>query len=466
MAKLKISGKELRKLGYPEGRAIGMAINVVHQFYKKEKKEKVLALLEAVLDEPETYAADEALGRIVAELVEKKSERPAEIPINPTGVPYKAFGLEAIEQGALEQMNVATRLPVTVKAALMPDAHSGYGLPIGGVLATENAVIPYGVGVDIGCRMCLSVYPLQAEFLEKNRSKLNLILQENTAFGQGEQKRPEDDPIFERPEFRELAVVKTLKDRASRQIGSSGSGNHFVEFGLVEILEFDERLGLLPGKYLALLSHSGSRNLGATIAKHYTNLAMQKCPLPKEAKHLAWLGLDTQEGQEYWQAMNLAGDYASANHHHIHRRMAKALGEDPLAMVENHHNFAWKEQLEDGREVIVHRKGATPAGKGVLGVIPGSMIHDGFIVRGKGSATAINSASHGAGRVMSRTKAKNSITQHELKKVLKEHGVELTGGGLDEAPMAYKNIHEVMAFQKDLVEILGTFSPKIVRMDA
>jgi tRNA-splicing ligase RtcB len=466
MAKIKISGKELRKIGYPEGRAIGMAINVVHQFFKKEKKEKVLALLQDLLENPGNYADDEALGRIVAELVEQPADGPGEIPIHPKGIPYKAYGLEAIEQGALEQMNVAARLPVSVKAALMPDAHSGYGLPIGGVLATENAVIPYGVGVDIGCRMCLSVYPLQAEFLDKNRSKLNLILQENTAFGQSEQKRPEDDPIFERTEFKELPMLRPLKDRAFRQIGSSGSGNHFVEFGLVEILQFDERLGLLPGKYLALLSHSGSRNLGATIAKHYTNLAMQKCPLPKEAKHLAWLGLDTQEGQEYWQAMNLAGDYASANHHHIHRRMAKALGEDPLAMVENHHNFAWKEQLEDGREVIVHRKGATPAGKGVLGVIPGSMIHDGFIVRGKGSATAINSASHGAGRVMSRTKAKNSITQHELKKVLKEHGVDLIGGGLDEAPMAYKNIHEVMAFQKDLVEVIGTFSPKIVRMDA
>lgn len=465
MAKLKISGKELLKLGYPEGRAIGMAINVVHQHFKKEKKEKVMALLKAVLDNPEDFADDEALGRITAELVEKEKESLPEIPINMQGIPYKVYGPDAIEQGALEQMDMAVRLPVAAAAALMPDAHSGYGLPIGGVLATDNAVIPYGVGVDIGCRMCLSVFPLPADFLEKNRSRLSLILQENTAFGYGEQRKPMDDPIFERPEFRELEVVRSLKDKAFRQIGSSGSGNHFVEFGLVEILEQDPKLPLAKGHYMALLSHSGSRNLGATIAKHYTNLAMKNCPLPKAAKHLAWLGLDTQEGQEYWLAMNLAGDYASACHHHIHARMAKALGEQPLAMVENHHNFAWKEQLANGQEVIVHRKGATPAGKGVLGIIPGSMIHDGFIVRGKGSATAINSASHGAGRVMSRTKARNSTTQHELKKVLKEHGVELIGGGLDEAPMAYKNIHEVMAFQKDLVEVLGTFSPKIVRMD-
>jgi tRNA-splicing ligase RtcB (3'-phosphate/5'-hydroxy nucleic acid ligase) len=238
-----------------------------------------------------------------------------------------------------------------------------------------------------------------------------------------------------------------------------------VEFGVTRILDEKNELGVAPGEYLAVLSHSGSRNLGATIAKFYTNLAMEKCPLPKDAKHLAWLGLDTQEGQEYWLAMNLAGDYASACHHHIHARLGKALGEQPLTMVENHHNFAWKEKLADGREVIVHRKGATPAGKGVLGVIPGSMVHEGFIVRGKGNPLSINSASHGAGRVMSRTKAKNSITQHELKMMLKEHQVELIGGGLDEAPIAYKNIHEVMAAQKDLVEVIGTFLPKIVRMD-
>jgi tRNA-splicing ligase RtcB len=239
-----------------------------------------------------------------------------------------------------------------------------------------------------------------------------------------------------------------------------------VEFGIVEILEAENEFGVKPGSYLALLSHSGSRGLGATIAKHYTDLAMQTTPLPKEAKHLAWLGLDTEAGQEYWLAMNLAGDYASACHHHIHARMAKALGEQPLAMVENHHNFAWKEALTDGREVIVHRKGATPAGKGVLGVIPGSMVNPGYIVRGKGNPLSINSASHGAGRLFSRTKAKNSFTEHELKKVLKANGVDLFGGGLDEAPMAYKDIRKVMEFQKDLVEVIGTFSPKIVRMDS
>jgi tRNA-splicing ligase RtcB len=162
--------------------------------------------------------------------------------------------------------------------------------------------------------------------------------------------------------------------------------------------------------------------------------------------------------------MNLAGDYASACHHDIHKRIAKALGARPLATVENHHNFAWKEMI-NGQELIVHRKGATPAQKNVLGIIPGSMTAPGFIVKGKGNELSLNSASHGAGRVMSRSKAKQNITQSELKKVLKDHGVTLLGAGLDEAPMAYKDINKVMAQQTELVEVVGTFLPKIVRMD-
>jgi tRNA-splicing ligase RtcB len=162
--------------------------------------------------------------------------------------------------------------------------------------------------------------------------------------------------------------------------------------------------------------------------------------------------------------MTLAGDYASACHNHIHRRIANALGENPLAVVENHHNFAWKEQLADGTEVIVHRKGATPAQKGVLGIIPGSMTAPGFIVRGTGKAEALQSASHGAGRQMSRTQAKNSVTRNALKKELADKGVILSGGGLDEAPIAYKDIREVMRAQQDLVDVVGTFTPRIVRM--
>jgi tRNA-splicing ligase RtcB (3'-phosphate/5'-hydroxy nucleic acid ligase) len=221
---------------------------------------------------------------------------------------------------------------------------------------------------------------------------------------------------------------------------------------------------LPKGAYLALLSHSGSRGFGGSIANYYSKLAMQKTVLPKQAAHLAWLDLNTQEGQEYWIAMNLAGDYASANHHEIHNKIAKAIGEKPLAMIENHHNFAWQEKLADGTEVMVHRKGATPAGINELGIIPGSMSQPGYVIRGKGNAASINSASHGAGRVMSRNKAFASTTRSEMNKILKDEGIELIGGDLDESPMVYKNIDQVIAAQSDLVTVLAKFSPKIVRM--
>ena len=162
--------------------------------------------------------------------------------------------------------------------------------------------------------------------------------------------------------------------------------------------------------------------------------------------------------------MNLCGDYASACHHDIHKRLAKSIGMKPLTMVENHHNFAWKE-VHDGRELIVHRKGATPAGEGVLGIIPGSMASHAFIVSGKGNPSSLHSASHGAGRRMSRTKAKESFGKRQLKDLLAEHKVTLIGAGMDESPMAYKDIHEVMARQTELVNVLGTFFPRVVRMD-
>jgi len=465
MSKLKIRGKHLIKMGYPEGYVIGLAVNMAKKHCKRQSLEEVLAQLKEVLEQPEAFLDHPHFAVVADELIEKeeierKQEDLAEQPLN-----YKTYGLRGIEKKTIHQMDVAMRLPIVQAGALMPDAHLGYGLPIGGVLATHNAVIPYGVGMDIGCRMCLTVYDLPPTFIKKNHRDLKDQLQENTRFGQREFDQPMDDDIFDRKEFKEIPFIKPLLGKARRQIGSSGSGNHFVEFGLVEITEAENDFQVPIGQYLGVLSHSGSRGFGAHIAKHYTQVAMDQCYLPKEAKHLAWLSLDSEAGMEYWLAMNLAGDYASACHAHIHKRLSKALGEKPIATIENHHNFAWKEQLADGKEVIVHRKGATPASKGVLGIIPGSMTAPAFIVRGKGSEHAINSASHGAGRKMSRTKAKNSSTRSALQKHLKSHGVTLIGGGLDEAPFAYKDIHEVMGHQQDLVEVLGTFLPKIVRMD-
>ncbi|MFT7515927.1 MAG: tRNA-splicing ligase RtcB, partial [Candidatus Omnitrophota bacterium] len=178
---------------------------------------------------------------------------------------------------------------------------------------------------------------------------------------------------------------------------------------------------------------------------------------------LAWLEMDSEAGQAYWAAMNLMGEYAAANHACIHRHVAEHLGVEVLLDVENHHNFAWKE-IHDGKEVIVHRKGATPAGEGVLGIIPGSMADPGFIVRGKGQAESLNSASHGAGRRMSRTAANAKFDWRKVNKLLKERRVKLISAGLDEVPGAYKDIHEVMAQQTDLVDTIARFDPRLVKM--
>ena len=465
MAKLKIRGKDLVKLGFPDERVVGVAINMALKYCKRQTVEEVLATLKLVLAKPESYLDHPHFAMVAEELVEVPEEVREEKAIAATPLAYKAFGSIGIDEKTVAQMDIAMRLPVTQAGALMPDAHLGYGLPIGGVLAVKNAVIPYAVGMDIGCRMCLTVYDYKPKFLKVNTKNLLEILKQNTRFGSREFERPMDDAVLARPEFDEIPFLKPLKGKARKQIGSSGSGNHFVEFGQVQITEQENDLGLPVGEYVGILSHSGSRGFGAYIARHYTQVAMDTCYLPKEAKHLAWLDLDSEAGMEYWLAMNLAGDYAAACHAHIHKRLGAALGERPIATVENHHNFAWKETLADGQEVIVHRKGATPAGKGVLGIIPGSMTAPAFIVRGKGEPHSLNSASHGAGRKMSRTKAKMSTTRSALKKHLAKHEVSLIGGGLDEAPFAYKDINEVMRHQQDLVEVLGTFLPKIVRMD-
>ena len=257
-------------------------------------------------------------------------------------------------------------------------------------------------------------------------------------------------------------VTKQYRDKASYQLGSSGSGNHFAEFGTLTLKQAD--LGLPAGVYCALLSHSGSRGTGGQVATHYSKLAMGLHPeLPRELQQLAWLDLDSAAGQEYWQAMELMGRYAAANHLLIHRAVAKLLGAGVLLDIENHHNFAWKER-HFGEDVIVHRKGATPAAKGVVGIIPGSMATPGYVVRGKGVPESMNSASHGAGRRMSRTATRNTYTWSEGKKFLAAHDVVLISAGLDEVPMGYKDIESVMAAQSDLVEIIARFDPKLVKM--
>lgn len=375
--------------------------------------------------------------------------------------PWRQWGSD-LEPGCVRQMENACKLPVAVSGALMPDAHPGYGLPIGGVLATKNAVIPYAVGVDIACRMKMSVLDLPLESFTREPGKLANAIETETRFGIGASFKDRREHAVLDEDWSITKLTGQLKDKAWSQLGSSGSGNHFVEFGIFEIGENDQALE--PGSYLALLSHSGSRGAGATIAGHYSKLAMSQHPeLPRELSHLSWLDLDSEEGQEYWSAMELMGKYAAANHACIHRHIPHHLGARVLLDIENHHNFAWKEE-HGGEEVIVHRKGATPAGEGVLGIIPGSMATTTYVARGKGNAASLNSAAHGAGRRMSRTEAKRTFAWPQVKKFLDENGVTLLSAGIDEVPMVYKNIDEVMAAQSDLVEPVARFQPKIVKM--
>ncbi|WP_298880541.1 RtcB family protein [uncultured Polaribacter sp.] len=459
----KLKGKDLIKLGFPKNNSINIALGQINRYRKKEKKERILEEAKEVLKTPEKFQGNAIWGKVAEGLV-----KPVEVKMHQlknTRVPFSIYGENEIDEQAKFQLYDALKLPIAVQGALMPDAHYGYGLPIGGVLATDNAVIPYGVGVDIGCRMCLTVYPIPVSFLKGKQHQFENILKDHTKFGMRETHvKKNDHEIFYRDEFREIPLIKRLKDKAYKQLGTSGSGNHFVEFGTVAITENNNEFGLQTGEYIGVLSHSGSRGLGANIAKHYTYLATKQCHLPKNVQHLAWLDLNTHDGQEYWQAMNLAGDYAKACHDDIHSRIAKLIGSKPIAKIENHHNFAWKETV-NGKECIVHRKGATPAKKYELGIIPGSMTAPGFIVRGLGNSASLQSASHGAGRKHSRRKCKERFTKSDIKHQLKMNDVTLIGGGIDEAPMAYKDIRKVMANQQELVEVLGTFTPKIVRMD-
>ena len=235
--------------------------------------------------------------------------------------PYRIWG-EGLEADALNQMKNACRLPVAVAGALMPDAHVGYGLPIGGVLATDDAVIPYAVGVDIACRMKMTVLDLPLHALERDRARLTKALERETRFGVGGSfKSPRRHEVMD-ADWRVTPLTATLKDRAWSQLGTSGSGNHFVEYGVLTVL--DAAVGLQPGEYVALLSHSGSRGTGAQIAQHYSKVARAAHPeLPQELAHLAWLDLSSHDGQEYWAAMELMGRYAAANHALIHAHIAR-----------------------------------------------------------------------------------------------------------------------------------------------
>lgn len=458
--------KDLIRLGVPPAEPMRRGMDFISRYILKGLDKSALAAeVEAVVKSPADFVKDDLRGEFAKALL--RSPR----VIQAAQAPWRQWG-EGLEPEAINQLARACQLPISVAGALMPDAHVGYGLPIGGVLATDNAVIPYAVGVDIACRMKLTVLDLPVRDIDRRRERLIAAIEAETRFGIGAHFTECREHEVMDADWTVNPITRGNRDRAWAQLGTSGSGNHFVEFGTLTVNESgtdDAGIpGLAAGEYVALLSHSGSRGTGAAVCDHYSKLAMERHPeLPREHKHLAWLPLDSAEGAEYWAAMELMGRYAAANHALIHRHVASHLGVEVLADVENHHNFAWKERhLVNGaeRDVVVHRKGATPAGAGVLGVIPGSMATPGFVVRGKGDAASLHSASHGAGRVMSRTKALETFEWSKVNRILKDRHVHLLSAGLDEVPMVYKDIHEVMAAQQDLVEVLAEFMPRIVKM--
>lgn len=466
MGKQKLHIKELNGINFSSEAAKSLALNIMNRHFKHMPNEEKIKLISHVLAQPALYTRHATLATLALKLVAKtfandsfKSYMLEDDPKH-----FDVFGNKHIEVNAIKQMELVMRLPVSVKGALMPDAHQGFGLPIGGVLATQNAIIPYGVGMDIGCRMALSILDLPGSYVEHHDYELKKALQTQTHFGNdGGLEFKQEHEVLDDPTFKETELLRRLHGKSVRQLGSSGSGNHFVEFGKVT-LEEHNKLNIPSGSYAAILSHSGSRSLGANIAQHYTNIAMNTCKLPREAKHLAWLELGSDAGDEYWRAMNLAGEYAKACHDRIHSNLCQTLGFNVLRKVENHHNFAWKETLADGNEYIIHRKGATPAAQGVFGIIPGSMTAPGYIVSGLGNESSLQSAAHGAGRKMSRQRAKNSITMSSLKKLLQSEKVTLIGGSPEEAPGAYKDIESIMKSQTTLVNIEGKFHPRVVRM--
>lgn len=455
-----MNARQLEKIGIPAS-AAKTAIQAVQQLAKLPDIERrsIPRRLQQVAESPQLFLGDPVLDALAKELLDTADSTPAPV----SRIPWRTWGTQ-IDPQAFHQMDTACQIPGAVSAALMPDAHVGYGLPIGGVLATEGMIVPYAVGVDIACRMKLSVLDLPVESLDRTFERYRAALEKGTRFGVGcEHTKPQHHEVLDR-DWNITRITREHFDRARRQLGTSGSGNHFVEFGVLTVSQADPQFAVPPGTWVALLSHSGSRGVGAAVCSTYSAIARRQ--LPKRYQHLdrlAWLDLDTEAGQEYFAAMNLMGEYAAANHAVIHRLVSHLLGARILDTVENHHNFAWLER-HGGREVCVHRKGATPADKGVLGVIPGSMGSPGYVVRGLGNPESLNSASHGAGRIMSRTQAQQTFNFNAVRKSLAARGIHVLSAGADEVPGVYKDIEQVMAEQADLVEPIGRFDPRIVKM--
>lgn len=378
-------------------------------------------------------------------------------------IPIKMW-LENVEEAALEQAKNLSNLPFAFKhIALMPDAHVGYGMPIGGVLATKGVVIPNAVGVDIGCGMC--ALKTDITFREFSIKKIKDVLGdirkliplgfEHHNINQDESFMPSGYDISVMP------IVKEQYDAALKQVGTLGGGNHFIE------IQRDNEDNIW------LMVHSGSRNIGYKVAEHYNKTAKAlnaKWFADFSIKtDLAFLPVDTTEGQDYLAEMQYCVDFALSNRSLMMHRIKEAILESfPSAtfgdMINIAHNYATFE-THYGQEVIVHRKGATSAREDETGIIPGSQGTKSYIVRGLGNPESFMSCSHGAGRVMSRSQAiKNLDLKEEIARLDNQgiiHAIR-SQRDLEEAASAYKNIDEVMQLQTDLVDIVHELSPVAV----
>jgi tRNA-splicing ligase RtcB len=387
--------------------------------------------------------------------------------INSENIPIKLW-LDDIEEGALEQAKNLANLPFAFKhIAIMADSHQGYGMPIGGVLATENVVVPNAVGVDIGCGMCA----VKTSLTGISGKQLKRILGGSKEYKGGIRsavpvgfKHHNEDQAWEGfDNAPPIPVIQEQLPAARRQLGTLGGGNHFIE--------------IQQGSdgHIWIMIHSGSRNFGYRVAKAYNEKAQALCtkwysaiPKFKGEGGLAFLPVDTEEGREYLAAMEYALDFALANRLSMLERIKKAI----LAVVDCrfdhviniHHNYAAQEH-HFGRNVMVHRKGATSARKGQIGIIPGSQGTKSYIVEGLGNPESFMSCSHGAGRKMSRKQAQKVLSLEDEAGKLDRLGVLHAIRGkkdLDEAPGAYKDIGKVMENQQDLVKILVELTPLAV----
>ncbi len=473
-----INGKYLIKQGWTAGPSIGLALQAADIQLNQNGIDQltVQQSLAQLHYDPDQFVSHPVWGDTAVAL---KQERfvPQKIEIRAEKAPLSVWGRELIDPMSFEQINNAASLPVTLRVALMPDAHVGYGLPIGGVAALEGAIAPYMVGVDIGCRMHATIFDRNPIHLQQDTRGYVGYLQDHTFFGRTTPRKNQraEHEILDDPRWQQLPrALRQLKDKAAVQLGTSGGGNHFAEWTKLTVAA-DNPMRLDAGKYVALVTHSGSRGFGYGVANYYSQMAERICSfLPQELIKLAYLDHQSGEGQEYEMAMNLAGDYAKANHEVIHQRIREDLGRDVVVgELQNHHNFAWRIEQTEGPPIFVHRKGATPAQAGVLGIIPGSMATPGFFVEGLGDTPdkilenkSLNSAAHGSGRVLGRREAQRRLKKQEVRSMLKKRGVTLIGGGLDEAPDAYKDSRKVIAAQSDLVRVWAEFEPVVVRMES